>query len=182
MNSVMLDFETFGNGKNACVTQIGACYFDELTGEIGATYKCNVDARSAQASGADLDADTVYWWLKQDPKAIASMIADPLVDIRQAFIELNDFLSNAKSVWSHSTFDFVILQETLKRLGIKPSFRFSVARDIRTLGHLAGGKKPTVQREGTHHDALDDCFYQVAYCCEALRKIQDARIDNSACC
>jgi hypothetical protein len=51
MKDVMLDIETFGNGKHAAICQIGACYFDRSNGEIGATFKVNVDARSAEKSG-----------------------------------------------------------------------------------------------------------------------------------
>ena len=61
MKDVMLDFETFGNGKNACICQIGVAYFDRKTGKIGKTWKVNVDARTSQASGAGFYADTGYF-------------------------------------------------------------------------------------------------------------------------
>ncbi len=31
-------------------------------------------------------------------------------------------------------------------------------------------------REGTHHDALEDCKFHVKYCVAALRKIKHSRI------
>ena len=169
---VMIDLETLGNGKNACVVQIGACYFNRETGEIGDKFKVNVDAESAMRSGADMDASTVYWWLSQSPEAIASIIAQPRVSIEQAFTDLNVFLSGARAIWSHATFDFVTITETYKRLNIKPLFGFRAARDIRTLVDLA---KITVDgrvRIGTHHDGLADAIHQVGYCVEALNKIK----------
>ncbi len=170
MKHVMLDFETLGNGKNACVTQIGACYFDPDTGEIGDKFECNVDARSAVASGAEIDADTVYWWLSQEKAAINSMTAEPLLDITSAFQALNEFLCASREIWSHATFDFVILQETMKRLKIKPNYRYSAARDIRTLMSITKSKKGGV-REGIHHNGLADCIYQVSYVVPALRRL-----------
>lgn len=171
MRDVMIDFESFGNGKHACVSSVGACYFDRTTGEIGKTLKINIDARTSQRSGGEIDADTVYWWLSQSPEAIAAMVTD-LKPIDEAMIELNDFLEGAGAIWSHATFDFVMLTETLKRLNMKPKFGFRAARDIRTLLDLAGKKPPKAKsREGIHHDPLADCIFQVGYCVDALKRL-----------
>ncbi len=171
----MLDFETFGNGKNALVCQIGACFFNRNTGEIGETFKRNVCAISAAKSGGEFDASTVYWWLSQSPAAIVNITSKPRTDIVNAFIELNKFLGPAKAIWSHATFDFVILQATLKRLNIPQSFRYNVARDIRTLMDLANNvHAKNMIRAGIHHDALDDCKFQVAYVVAALNSIKKA--------
>ncbi len=169
MTEVMLDFETFGNGKRACIVQIGACYFNRVTGQIGDTYKKNVDARDAVKNGGVIDADTIYWWLGQSPQAIQSITSDPKIGIVAAMGGLNEFLKDAKCIWSHATFDFVILSETLRQLGIKPNFRYQSARDIRTLIDITGTKIEKSEREGTHHDALDDCKFQVKYVVQALR-------------
>lgn len=169
MNDLMVDLETFGNGKNACIVQIGACYFNRTTGEIGETFKFNIDARG---SNGDLDPDTVYWWLSQSKEAIASITADPKEPLERVMNEFNDFAQGAKKIWSHATFDFVILQETFRRLKIKPKFRYTVARDIRTLTDLANVTFSKVTREGLHHDALDDCKFQVKYCVECFNKIK----------
>ena len=172
MNDLMADIETFGNGKDKCIVQIGACYFDRVTGEIGATFKRNIDARSHMKYGAQIDADTVYWWLSQSPEAIASVIAEPREDIKVVMSDLNEFLKDAKAIWSHLGFDFVTLSETLKQLDIKPLFSFRAARDIRTLVDL--GKVSTSDFNATrvlHHDSLDDCFTQVRYCVAALNKV-----------
>lgn len=171
MTDVMIDLETFGNGKNAAVVQIGACYFNR-DGDIGLSFKCNVDARSAAKSGADIDADTVYWWLAQSPEAIASITEPLLMEIRPAFLELNEFLSGAKNIWSHATFDFVIVMETMKRLNITPLFSFRAARDIRTLLELSGINPKDFKREGIHHDGLADAIFQVKYCVAAMKVLE----------
>lgn len=173
MKDVMIDFETFGNGKNALVVQVGAVYFDRYTGETGEELKINFDARSVVRSGGEIDADTVYFWLAQSREAIDSFTKGELLDVTQGIAALNDFLKKATWIWSHATFDFVILTETLKRLNIKPNFSYRAARDIRTLVDLAGDNvKKDFTREGVHHDALDDCKFQIKYCVSALRKVQ----------
>lgn len=173
MKDVMLDLETLGNGTNKCIVQIGACYFDRETGIIGDTLKINVDAESHVRHGGELDAKTVYWWLSQSHEAIDSIIAQPRMDIVQAFDQLNIFLSKAKAVWSHATFDFVTIQDTFKQLNIKPLFHYRVARDLRTVVDLAKVTVDKQLREGTHHDALEDCKFQVKYCVASLNKIKN---------
>lgn len=175
MDDVMVDIETFGNGKHACIIQIGACYFDRKTGEIGKTFKTNIDARDAQRHGAELDADTVYWWLSQNPEAIKSILVEGGTE-HLALHNLNIFLKPAKHIWSHATFDFVIISEAMKRRHIKPTFGYWSCCDIRTLMYLAKLKSSSFKREGTYHDALDDCKFQVKYCVEAMNVLSN---DNS---
>ena len=168
MKRFMLDFETLGSGQNACVIQIGCMSFDGKD-----QYKCNVEISDSLKNGAQVAGDTLYWWFSQSPEAIASVIKEPHVTEREAFTALNTMLARADEVWSHSTFDFVTLQETLRSLGIKSQVGYRTSRDIRTLIGLVKVIKPDyvtdAKREGIHHDALDDCKYQIGYCIEALK-------------
>lgn len=175
MKDVMLDFETFGTGKNACICQVGAVYFNNETGDTGAQYAANIDARTAQVAGAQIDADTVYWWLSQSIEAQKSLTQGGVRPIVEVMTELNDFLGNASRIWSHATFDFVILQHVLKQLNIRPKFGFRAAMDIRTLSYLGGNKKFDTPREGVHHNALADCLHQVKYVTVALNNVRRNR-------
>ncbi len=172
MKDVMLDLETLGNGKNACIVQIGACYFDRMTGEIGNTFKVNIDPTSSVKSGADIDAETVMWWMKQTDEARQSILV-PGIEIENAIHRLNIFLEQANAIWSHATFDFVIVTETFKRLDIKPKFSYRSARDLRTLVDLGKINTKKFTREGTHHDALDDCKFQVKYAVDCINSINN---------
>lgn len=172
MKDVMIDFETLGTSADAPVVQIGACYFDRKTGEIGRTFKVNVSLASGVQSGAVIDASTVEWWVNQSEEARKSVFTEDSEDITRAFGEFNKFLQGSQYIWSHATFDFPILQQTLKRLGIKPWFKYKFARDIRTLQDLAGYPEGQTKREGIHHDALDDCKFQVVYCVAAFKILE----------
>lgn len=164
MKDVMLDLETFGNSKTSVIVQIGACYFDRYTGEIGDTFKINIDAESSLREGFDVWGSTIYWWLDQSEDARKSILAEPRVDVLEAVNQLNDFIKGVKQIWSHATFDFVILKGHFEKLNIKPNFHYRAARDLRTLTDLAGIKDwKKYERVGTHHDALDDCKFQVKY-------------------
>lgn len=161
----MIDLETFSAGENACVVQIGACDFQE-----DQQFKRNIDARDAFRNGATIDPDTIYWWLSQSDGARSS-VCQPGVTEREAFEAFNDYLADADEIWSHATFDFVIVMSALRRLNIKPKFSYRAARDIRTLigfSKIDTKKKP---RGGIHHDALADAIYQAGYCRSALAVI-----------
>lgn len=174
MIDVMLDLETFGNGKNACIVQIGACYFNRLTGEIGEEIELTVDARTSVRAGGVIDADTVYFWLKQSPQAIEG-ITNNMTSIDDALAQMNLFFKGAKHIWSHATFDFPILMEAFRDLNIRFNGSYRSARDIRTLMDLSGVKTKDFVREGTHHTALADCKFQVKYCVEAFRVLELAK-------
>lgn len=167
----MIDLETFGVNKTAVIVQIGACYFDRVTGEIGETFKVNISPVSGVKAGCRMDAQTVSWWMGQSDAARASILAEPQLDINEVMEHLNQFLSKAKHIWSHATFDFCIIMEVMSLLDIKPKFSYKNARDIRTLSHLTGNKSFDGNRDGIHHDALDDCKHQVKYCVVALNSL-----------
>lgn len=168
-NDVMIDLETFGNGANKAICQIGAVYFDRTTGELGDTLSINVDA-----SGGEIDAPTVYWWLQQSERARMSLL-DNRVSLVDALTALNGYLGNVGRIWSHATFDFVTICDAYKQVGLKPSFSYKAGMDLRTLTYLAKVSPQDFVREGIHHTGLDDAIFQVKYCVAALNKIQGDR-------
>lgn len=172
MKDVMIDFETFGTGPDKCLCQVGAVYFDRLTGELGTEFKESIDAASHVREGAKMDADTVYWWLRQSDAARASISQDGARDVVSVMNDLNTFLAGAERIWSHATFDFVTLMDTLRQLRIKPSFSYKAGLDLRTLVYLAGINVSSFPREGVHHDGLADAKHQVKYCVAALNAVK----------
>lgn len=172
MDDVMIDFETLGNRENKVLCQVGAVYFDRVTGETGAQFKVNIDAASHVNAGGMIDASTVYWWLNQSDEARQSILAQPRVDVTEAMMQLNEFLRPAKRIWSHATFDFVTMMETLHKLRITPSMSYKSGMDLRTLVYLAGISVSSFPREGVHHDGLADAIHQVKYCVAALNAVK----------
>ena len=169
MKDVMIDLETLGTKSTAAIVQIGACYFDRETGEIGQTLKLNIQYPNGFGPFT-VDFGTVSWWLQQGEEARSSILGNAMY-IAEAMEILRDFLKGADNLWAHATFDLPIIQHAFDFCNFKNPVHFRGMRDIRTLMDLADHRS-TVERTGTHHDALDDCKFQVQYCVEALNKLK----------
>lgn len=167
MKDVMIDIETMGVRSTSMIVQIGACFFDRETGEIGEEFKVNIYHSSDDFT---VDWSTIKWWMEQDEEARKSIFSNEIT-IEFAVSQLAEFLSKATYLWSHATFDVPILLNAFDKAGEKFPIHYTKMRDIRTLVDIKNNnKRSTIPREGTHHDALDDCIYQVAYCVDALNK------------
>jgi hypothetical protein len=165
MNDVMIDFEALGKD---CPCQIGAIYFDRVTGELGKPFKANIDSTTLLAQP---DAKTVYWWLQQNKEAQNTLLTDKQ-HINHVLTDLVEFLKDAKRIWSHATYDFVMLQNILTQYQIPNNISYKSGLDIGTLVYLAGISIKDIVREGIHHDALEDCKYQVKYVTKALNELK----------
>ena len=166
MKDVMIDIETLGTRTTSAIIQIGACYFDRETGEIGDGFTDNIHPDTDLFT---TDYSTLTWWMEQTREAQIS-VTDIPIGTEMAVGRLKEFLVDATYLWSHATFDVPILLNTFDVVGEKFPIHYTKMRDIRTLMDLAN-HRGTAKREGTHHNALDDCIYQVGYCVEALNKI-----------
>ncbi len=120
----------------------------------------------------------VLWWLKQSDEARKCVFFDEEITkpIREVYEKFSEFCKGASSVWSHATFDASIILRSYTELNMKTPFHYRSARDLRTIVHLAKYSKEDLHknkfnREGVHHDALDDCKYQVRYAVECLKRI-----------
>lgn len=168
-DDVMIDIETLGTRPTSAIVQIGACYFDRETGEIGETF-----SRCIRPNNDDytVDYDTIDWWIHQSEKARNSVFdKENSVSINWAIYDLSIFLTEALFIWSHATFDIPILINAFKKTGYDFPVHHKGMRDIRTLIDLANQKKLKT-RKGIHHNALDDCKYQVEYCVQAMNRIK----------
>ncbi|OQX34094.1 MAG: ATPase, partial [Oceanospirillales bacterium LUC14_002_19_P2] len=51
MKHAMIDLETMGNGSQAAIVAIGACFFDPVKGTVGNTFYQPVSLESAVSAG-----------------------------------------------------------------------------------------------------------------------------------
>ncbi|MGY2573181.1 3'-5' exonuclease [Vibrio sp. C8] len=184
---VMLDLETMGNTSNAAIVSIGAVVFNPETGELGADFEEVINLNSSAYYG-DLDASTVTWWLTQSEEARAIFQRDtPKSSLKDALLELNQWfadLGDAKEIqiWGNgSGFDNVILTNAYKAVRIKPNFTHWNDRDVRTIVEMGRSilgidPKTKLEREGTHHSALDDAKFQAKYVAIIWRQFMDANL------
>ncbi len=175
MRDVMLDLETLGTRYNAQIISIGAVYFDRDTGEIGRGFSTNVDMGD-MADRFTTDLSTIAWWFSQSDKARALVTENP-APLSEAIAYLQEFLAEPDiKLWSHATFDMPILMNAFNVVGAKFPVPFRNMRDLRTLMDLADHHS-TLEREGTHHHALDDAKFQARYAAEAMQKLNARKQD-----
>jgi len=172
MKDLMLDIETMGLSPTAAPVQIGACYFDRYTGEIGDTFLENIQLKSSMENWElSVDASTILWWIKQEKNRSWVREGQPLMNVLLYF---QTFIKDAKYFWSHSTFDIPILVNAYNVTRMSLPFHYRQTRDIRTLTHLAGYQRNESKADPNDntHNALADCLYQVKYCVECFRKLK----------
>ncbi len=169
----MLDIETMGVRPTSAIVQIGACYFDRVTGEIGKEFSVNIGYTGTEDdSRFTTDQSTVDWW-KDQPQKTKDVVFSNAMSIDRALSYLAPFLKQGECLWSHATFDAPILCNAFVVCGIKMPIHYRGMRDIRTLMDLADHHSGR-PRGGIHHNALDDCKFQVGYVVEAMNKIKSA--------
>lgn len=173
MKDVMLDIETIGVRPTSAIVQIGACYFDRETGQIGETFTVNIDPMDRHECGFTTDDSTIDWWKDQSKEAREAVFSNG-VTYREALDKFADFLQRGEYMWSHATFDAPIVCNAFVTLGIKLPIHYRGMRDIRTLIDLADHHTGKV-RGGIHHNALDDCRFQVGYVVEAINKLKNEK-------
>jgi len=184
MKDIMIDLETLGTRYNASIIQIGACYFDRNTGEIGPRFKTNIKYDPAMGDKFTVDYGTIAWWFSQEEAARASLLEAP-VDLITAIGKLTEFLNiggeeeeivrKDVQIWCHATFDMPILVNAYSTLDMKFPISFRNMRDIRTVMDLAKHYSEA-PRVGTHHDALSDAMFQAKYVSEAMQILRGENV------
>jgi hypothetical protein len=173
MNDLMIDIETLGTQVNSVITQIGAVYFDRNSAELGKEISLNIQVQDCLNHGLQIDGGALRFWFEQtkcyESRELPSWFKEP-IPLSLALENLRRFYDKEALVWAHATFDFPIIANAYQVLGQGFCFPYRKLRDIRTLTDLAGVKKDTKKHEDQKsHDALEDCKYQVQYCCECFK-------------
>lgn len=68
-NHLMIGLETLGNKSYTPIIQLGVCFFNIDTGDIGPSILFSVSLDSNLKYGLNnLSGSTFYWWLSQDTR------------------------------------------------------------------------------------------------------------------
>jgi exodeoxyribonuclease VIII len=173
MTHIMVDLETWGLRPGSAIRSIGACAFDPVTGEIGATFYRNITDDSCEAVGLTRDPSTVAWWSDPDrAEAQADLLVDQ-VPLSLALGALNVFFveSEGEEMWSYGpNAEEVWLQAAYRACGMSVPWHYRGVRCARTVVALAV-VDPDEFRVGTHHNALDDAKAQVGMVAAAYKRL-----------
>ena len=92
MDNIMLDLEFLGKPPRARITNIGACFFNPLTGEIGNQFYVCVDWADEKDQDLPFEASTVKWWLEQSADATKELLSKDRQPIIVALQQFTDFV------------------------------------------------------------------------------------------
>jgi hypothetical protein len=172
MIDLMIDIETMGTGNNPVMIQLAGVYFNRYTGELGDEFCKSIDMEDCLANGFEKDPKTEMWWSEQNQDVLKAILdaGEPTKSVMQAFSKFG--CHNDINIWSHATFDFVIVQHYLNHFNLR-YMPFRNARDIRTLVDLSGIDLDNYDwSKGKTHNALDDCKFQIAYSVDAFNALR----------
>jgi exodeoxyribonuclease VIII len=180
---LMIDIESMGTHANAPIVSIGAVLFDPATGQQGAEFYKAISLKSAMAWGAEPEAETILWWLKQSAEARSAIAMDDTIPLDDALLQLTEFIcENAANgpgnveVWGNgATFDNVIVRNSYERTGLDCPWHYSKDRDVRTvvtMGKSVGcDPRYQIPFEGDVHNALADARHQARYVSAIWQKL-----------
>jgi len=168
----MIDLETLGTRSYSVFLSIAAIQFDPNTGQIGNTFRCNINLESAIKAGLRIDSSTLEWWLTQRPEIMKRMFDDP-IELKDALEQLAKFFSANKifSPWGNSAgFDLGLLADAYSIAGMPPlPWKFWNEMCYRTMAKLVPS---TIEKPKNAHDPIVDCEYQIKVLCNVLQTLK----------
>jgi len=177
MNDLMLDIETMGTKSFRAIVTIAAVQFDRKTGAIGKEFYKVIDLQSCIDLQLKIDADTLYWWMKQPDEARKKIMEykEPLPKVLSDLaIWFNSVFNspNQVSVWGNSArFDLGMLENCYSLCRQNVPWNHWEEMDLRTITNLTQRNKDIkrgTKFEGIKHYAVDDCKHQIKYLTEML--------------
>lgn len=166
--NVMLDLETLGTKPGCIILSIGAVTFN-------GDYKFyrNINSNNCALYGLKAEQNTVEWWSNQTQQAKDSLTIDR-VRLSEALNDFTKWFKDVKGqqIWCQgANFDVPVLEAAYDAVKFQIPWKFWNVRDTRTVYDITGFDPKTVQREGTYHNALDDCEHQIKCVKEALKNV-----------
>jgi exodeoxyribonuclease VIII len=170
---IMVDLETMSTANNAAIVSIGATVIDFIVADRKKeSFYCNVNLADCIKQGLVVDGDTTMWWLSQSKEAIAALTAPPPISLALALTQFkswSDTFGGTIKLWGNGAgFDNTILRSAYEAVNIRCPFEFYNDRCYRTLKNIYPDVK--MQRQGTHHNALDDARSQTAHLLAIVEK------------
>lgn len=182
--NIMMDIETTGVRPGCRVLSIGLVEFDEK----GTIDSLLVHPKLSDQVGVD-DGKTMGWWDTQSAEA-KSVFADNHIlgeSVEYVYKRIKTFIDDLvdarKSlsqglekvdvcIWGNgATFDNSIVQHMFYAKGLPIPWNTFGDRCYRTAINMLG--RPSLQRQGVHHNALDDAMYQANCLIKAIKNASE---------
>jgi len=173
---IMIDIETLGLSNNAVIAQIAALEFSPENSYIPNTnpFQCNIDI---DQNGRAIEVNTLKWWLEQSVttrNAVFSTASQfPLVVALNSlalWISTIGEKTNLKFWCRGVNFDFILLNDAYAQYNLDTPWKYTSLADVRTFDSLVPPEiLQSIPRVGEHHNALDDCKFQISYVQAAIK-------------
>ncbi|MFA5723953.1 MAG: 3'-5' exonuclease [Candidatus Pacearchaeota archaeon] len=175
LGNLMIDIETMGNKSQSVICSLAAVEFDILTGQTGRSFYEKSSIQSCLDIGLKVNGDTIEWWLSQVDKA-RQEISGGGKNITEVLHKFRLFLESLGTenlqIWGNSPrFDLGILEDAYIATKHQIPWNFRLERDLRTLVAFAPEIKRNCQVVGVAHFPIDDCLFQIEYCCAIWKKL-----------
>lgn len=187
MQDLMIDLETLGTGPDTCVISIGACFFNEETGEIGPTYYMAFDIDSQLKAGRSVTGSTLKWWMGQSNAAkvvFNEKAEDPkqVLELFAKWVLAQTTISKVKPWGNGATFDISIIEDMFHMYNVKCPWLYYNVFDLRTFKRYVANNAKIDRAEGVAHNALSDAVNQAKYVIEysKLNREMIALVENLA--
>lgn len=153
------DFETLGLRPDTKVLSLGLAKFNIRTGEILETklWRFNSVGQEKRTKTPSV----IEWWDKQSEEARKEAFGGN-TRIQTMVSDIEELFDDPKvMLWGNgANFDVAILDNIFS---YEAPWEFWNVRDMRTIvwaAGLLGFNKDSIEREGTHHSAIDDAVHQ----------------------
>jgi len=167
---LMLDIETLGTEPGCAICSVGAVVFS--TDGLSDRETWSVDIGSCQSLGMRIDAETLSWWLDQSATVREQLRGGD--ELPQVLHEFAAFYreADADEIWANApSFDCEILSDAYRRVDIAKPWDYWDERCYRTVKNLPDAAD--IDRQGDHHDALDDAAHQARVASATLARWDD---------
>lgn len=175
----MIDIETLDIGPRSIVLSMAAVHFTQDRGPLDHIYVV-LDIDVQIVNGRTMSQDTLFFWMHQTNNTARDMAftsqRDNVVKALDKFIRFFDRDSSPLTVWANST-SFMILDSLFQDMNMRVPWNYRDFRDVRTLLELARGaglalcRVPDEHVDGSTHDPLSDCRWQIAQVREGRRRL-----------
>lgn len=186
VNHVMVDLETLGTVPGCVGFSIGACHFYPDLGSIASEFYAVISVEDSLAHFLAEDEETKEWWDKQSPeaRAVLDQAREPsargLVEVLEEFNLWQKDLGPKSSIriWGNGAdFDNPILRVMYDCAKVKPyagGYGGRCYRTLKNLDELFGFnfRFHKMERQGTHHNALDDAKSQAMHLMREVARIR----------
>ena len=157
MLNTMIDIETYGLSTDAPIASIGAVTFEFKDNfSIIDTFYRNVDQDSNILINRKYDQSVMDWWESQSLE-VKDTLNDNQIPVKQALIELFDWLPESL-IWCQGLdFDIPIIKSSAKACELKLPWKYNNVRCGRTILRLT---EIRVKELSMKHNALIDAIEQ----------------------